>query len=355
MPRRFIKRRRHKVGLPPGSLVPVEVPTGDRVTMTVMDFEGDRLEEREIQTVEECLPFRDSPTVTWLNVTGLHDMELIASLGAEFGLHPLVMEDLVNTEQRPKLEDFQDYLFMVVKMITFSEERREVEDEQVSLILGPRFVLSFQERPGDLFESVRERIRGGRGRIRTMGSDYLAYALVDAVVDHYFVVLEGLGEWIERLEEEVVTDPDPQTMGEIHRLKREMLLLRKATWPMREMVSALGREGTSIVTAPVRVYVRDVYDHTIQVLDTGETLRDIISGLLDTYLSSVSNRMNEIMKVLTIMASIFIPLTFVAGVYGMNFQHMPELALTWAYPACLGLMAVIGGGLVVYFKRKGWM
>jgi len=355
MPRRFIKRRRHKVGLPPGSLVPVEVPTADRVTMTVMDYDQARFEELEIQTVEECLPFRDSPTVTWLNVTGLHDMELIASLGEEFGLHPLVMEDLVNTEQRPKLEDFQDYLFIVIKMITFSEERREVEDEQLSLILGPRFVISFQERPGDIFDAVRNRIRSGKGRIRTMGPDYLAYALVDAAVDHYFVVLEGLGEWIELLEEEVVDEPGPETMSEIHRLKREMLLLRKATWPMREVVSSLGREGASLVSAPVRVYVRDVYDHTIQVLDTGETLRDIVSGLLDTYLSSVSNRMNEIMKVLTIMASIFIPLTFIAGVYGMNFQHMPELAEPWAYPACLGLMALVGGGLVLYFRRKGWM
>ncbi len=352
---RFISRRRHKVGLPPGSLVGVEVQTLERVQLTVMDYDARRLEEVEIASVQECLPFRDSPTVTWLDVVGLQDMELMARLGAEFGLHPLVVEDLVNTEQRPKLEDFQDYLFVVVKMITFSEETHRVEDEQLSLILGPRYVISFQERPGDIFGPVRERIRTGKGRVRTMGADYLAYALVDAVVDHYFVVLEGLGEWIEELEDEVVSEPVPSTMEEIHRVKREMLLLRKATWPLREVVSTLGREGTSLVTAPVRIYVRDVYDHTVQVLDTAETLRDIVSGLLDTYLSSVSNRMNEIMKVLTIMASIFIPLTFIAGEYGMNFQHMPELAMPWAYPAVLVLMAMIALGLLAYFRRKGWL
>ncbi len=352
---RFIVRRRHKVGLPPGSLVPVEVQTLDRVSLTVMDYDAERLEEREVSTVAECLPFRDSPTVTWLDVVGLQDMELVGELGSQFGLHPLVLEDLVNTQQRPKLEDFQEYLFVVIKMLTFDEESRRVDDEQLSLILGPRFVISFQERPGDTFGAVRERIRTGKGRIRTMGVDYLAYALIDAVVDHYFVVLEGLGDWIEELEEEVVTEPVASTMQHIHRVKREMLLLRKATWPLREVVSGLGREGTSLITTPVRIYVRDVYDHTIQVLDTAETLRDIVSGLLDTYLSSVSNRMNEIMKVLTIMASIFIPLTFIAGVYGMNFQHMPELSTTWGYPAVLALMGVIAAGLLVYFKRKGWM
>jgi magnesium transporter len=355
MPRRFTVRRRHKLGLPPGSLVPVEVPALEHVQFTVMDYDAERLEEREITSVAECLPFRESPTVTWLDVVGLHDTELIGELGTQFGLHPLVLEDLVNTEQRPKLEDFEEYLFMVLKMITFSEETQQVSDEQVSLILGPRFVISFQERPGDIFGPVRERIRTGKGRVRTMGPDYLAYALVDAVVDHYFVVLEGLGEWVEELEDEVVSEPAPSTMEEIHRVKREMLLLRKATWPLREVISALGREGTSLVTAPVRIYVRDVYDHTIQVLDTGETLRDIVSGLLDTYLSSVSNRMNEIMKVLTIMASIFIPLTFIAGVYGMNFRYMPELAEPWAYPGVLGLMVLIAVGLLIYFRRKGWL
>ena len=352
---RFVTRRRHKVGLPPGSLVPVEVPALERVQLTVMDYDAGKLEELESATVEECLPFKDAPTVTWLDLVGLQDMELVARLGSEFGLHPLVLEDLVNTQQRPKLEDFQDYLFLVMKMITFSEDTHRVEDEQVSVILGPRYVISFQERPGDIFGPVRERIRTGKGRIRTMGPDYLAYSLVDAVVDHYFVVLEGLGEWIEELEDEVVSAPVPATMEEIHRVKREMLLLRKATWPLREVISALGREGTSLVTAPVRIYVRDVYDHTIQVLDTGETLRDIVSGLLDTYLSSVSNRMNEIMKVLTIMASIFIPLTFIAGVYGMNFRHMPELALPWAYPAVLALMVMIALGLLAYFRRKRWL
>ncbi len=352
---RFIARRSHKVGLAPGSLVPVEVAGAEPARMHVIDYDGEGVRERDVEAVEEVLPFRDEPTVTWLNVDGLGDAELVEDLGERFGLHPLVLEDVLNTGHRPKLEDYGDYLFVVLKMLTFDPDRRQLEDEQVSLVVGPNFVLSFQERAGDVLDPVRERIRTGKGRIRRMGPDYLAYAVMDAIVDHYFVVLEEAGEWIEELEVGLLEDPSEQTMREIHRLKRELLLFRKAVWPAREVAGNFLREEHELVDPEVRPFVRDLYDHCVQIIDTGETLRDLASGMLDTYLSSLSNRTNEIMKVLTIMASIFIPLTFVAGVYGMNFENMPELGWPWAYPAVLALMAVIGGALLLYFRSKDWL
>lgn len=353
VPRRLTPRKSHKLGLSPGSVVPVEAPELESVRITVTDYGPEEVEEREVSDVEECLAFRDSPSVTWINVTGLHDAAVVERLGRHFGLHPLVLEDLVNTEHRPKLEDYEGYLFLVVKMLTARD--REVVDEQVGLVLGPGWVLSFQEREGDVFDPVRQRIRAGKGRIRSMGADYLAYSLVDAVVDHYFVVLEKLGDWVQDEEAEVVKDPDEETVHRIHRLKRELLLMRKAVWPMREVTSALQREETSLVSAEVTFFARDAYDHTIQVIDTVETLRDLTAGLLDTYLTSVSNQMNEVMKVLTIMASIFIPLTFVAGVYGMNFENMPELSQPWGYPAVLLLMGVVAVGMVIGFRARDWI
>jgi magnesium transporter len=324
------------------------------VGLRVTDYGPDGVDERDLDGAEDARPYRDAPGVSWVDVTGVHDGGMVEEIGSAFGLHPLVLEDVVNTHQRPKLEDYEDYVYMVVKMLTATESGT-VEEEQVSIVLGPGWVISFQERPGDVFDPVRERIRTGKGRIREMGPDYLAYALLDALVDHYFVVLERLGDRVERVEEDVVRDPREETVGRIHRLKREILLFRKAAWPLREVTSALHREDTSQVTERVGVFVRDVYDHTVQVIDTAETLRDLVAGMLDTYLTGVSNRMNEVMKVLTVMASIFIPLTFVAGVYGMNFEHMPELGRPWAYPAVLSLMGLVAGGMVVYFRRRGWI
>lgn len=352
---RFTPSKSHKVGLPPGSLVPVEVSSAEAVRMHVLEYDRDELREREPASPEEIPQLRDPPAVTWLNVDGLHDLELLQAIGQRFGLHPLVLEDIVNTGHRPKSEEFDDYLFVVLKMLTFDPARQHLEDEQVSLVVGPGFVLTFQERAGDVLDPVRERIRGAKGRIRGMGPDYLAYSLMDAILDHYYVVLERVGEWIEELEAELVEDPTTATMREIHRLKRELLLFRKAVWPVREVAAALLREENGIVDPEVRPFVRDLYDHAVQLIDTGETLRELASGMLDTYLSSVSNRMNEIMKVLTVMASIFIPLTFVAGVYGMNFERMPELGWRWGYPAVLGLMAVIGGGMAAYFRARDWI
>lgn len=352
--RRFVPRRSHKVGQAPGTVVPGETAASGPVRVTVTDYGPSHLEEGALETADAASAYRGTDSVSWINVTGVHDADAVEELGQRFGLHPLVLEDVVDTHQRPKLEDYDDYLFLVVKMLG-TGRAGQVEEEQVSLVLGPGWVVSFQEREGDVFDPVRERIRADKGRIRRMGADYLAYALLDALVDHYFVVLERLGDWLESVEEGLAEDPDREIPAQIHRLKREILLFRKAAWPLREVTSVLQREETSRITPPVRVFVRDVYDHTVQVIDTAETLRDMAAGIRDTYLTTVSNRTNEVMKVLTVVASVFIPLTFVAGVYGMNFQHMPELGWRWGYPATLALMAVIALGMTVYFRVRDWI
>lgn len=353
MPRLITKSIR--AGLPPGTLVHIGKERTEKVRITVFDYKEDSLEEKTVPSIEETFPFRDKPTVTWINVDGIHDMEVIQKVGKHFGLHPLVLEDIVNTGQRPKLEDYEKQLFIVVKMLTYDENKRETNSEQVSFILGSNFVISFQEAPGDVFDPVRERIRNGKGRIRKMGADYLAYALIDAIVDNYFIILEKLGERIEDLETELVTDPDQDTVGAIHRLKREMIYLRKSVWPLREVVSGLERSECQLIRDPTRPFLRDVYDHTIQVIDTMETYRDMLSGMLDLYLSTISNRMNSVMKVLTIIATIFIPLTFIAGIYGMNFEFMPELHWRWGYPAILAIMFLIGIAMLFFFRKKKWL
>ena len=352
---KLIKRTSKKVGLPPGALVHIGEKKAEKAKITIIDYDETRFEEKEAKTIEECLPLKDRPTVTWINVDGLHQVEILEKLGDCFRLHPLVLEDILNTGQRPKVEDFDDYIYITLKMFHSEDENDEIAEEQVSLILGPRFVRSFQEREGDVFNAIRERIRSARGRIRKMGADYLAYALLDSVVDNYFIVLEKLGEKIEFLEEELVTNPTTETLQIIHNLKREMVFLRKSVWPLREIISGLERGESTLIQESTGIYLRDVYDHTIQVIDTVETFRDIISGMLDIYLSSVSNRMNEVMKVLTIIATIFIPLTLIAGIYGMNFQYMPELGWRWGYPLVWLAMLVIGAIMLVYFRRKRWL
>jgi magnesium transporter len=351
---RLIKRTSKKVGLPPGALVHIGEKKAEEVKITIIDYDEARFQEKEAKTIEECFPLKDKPTVTWINVDGIHQVEILEKLGDCLGLHPLVLEDILNTGQRPKVEDFGDYIYIVLKMF-YSDENDEIAEEQLSLILGPSFVISFQEREGDVFSPIRERIRSARGRVRKMGADYLAYALLDSVVDNYFVVLEKLGEKIEFLEEELVTNPTTETLQVIHDIKREMVFLRKSVWPLREIISGLERGESALIQESTLIYLRDVYDHTIQVIDTVETFRDIISGMLDIYLSSVSNRMNEVMKVLTIIATIFIPLTLIAGIYGMNFQYMPELGWRWGYPLVWLVMLVIGALMLVYFRRKGWL
>jgi len=355
MPRFVMKRTHQKVGLPPGTLVHTGDQKVEKARINIIDYDEARIEEKEVETVEECFPFRDSPSVTWINIDGVHDLELVGKIGEYFNIHPLTLEDIVNTGQRPKLEDFENHIFIVLKMLYCEPVRDEVEAEQVSLIVGSNFVISFQERVGDVFNPVRERIRKGKGRIRRAGADYLAYALIDSIVDNYFVILEQLGEGIEDVEQELATNPTQDTLQNIRVFKKEMLFLRKSVWPLREVVNSLERGELALFHESTGIYLRDVYDHTIQIIDTVESYRDMLSGMLDVYLSSISNKMNEVMKVLTIFASIFIPLTFFAGIYGMNFTFMPELGWPWGYFAALGFMALVGISLVIYFRRKKWL
>jgi magnesium transporter len=352
---RFVKKRLKKVGLPPGTLVHIGEKKTEKVRITIIDYDETNFEEKQIETVEECFPLKDKATVTWINIDGIHDIDVIEKIGKHFRLHSLTLEDIVDAGQRPKIEDFDDHIFIALKMLYHNEKEDEIQTEQVSVIVGSNFVISFQEKEGDVFNPVRERIRTGKGRVRKMGADYLAYALIDTIVDNYFIIPEKFGERIESIEEELVTDPTPETLQAIHTLKRKLIFLRKSLWPLREVVSSLQRTESTLIHESTDIYLRDVYDHTIQVIDTIETSRDILSGMLDIYLSSLSNKMNQVMKVLTIIATIFIPLTFIAGIYGMNFKYMPELEWFWAYPFILVAMVVIGIFMLVYFKRKKWL
>jgi magnesium transporter len=339
---KFVKKSSWKAGMPPGSLVRADEKRTEKVRVTVIDYDEQGVREKDIEDLKECIPFRDSQSVTWINIDGIHQMNVIEEIGSQYGVHPLVLEDIASTGQRPKLEDFRDYVFVVLNMLRFDETGSEIEAEQVSIILGSNFVVSFQEKPGDVFDPVRERIRTAKGRIRNMGADYLMYSLLDAVVDNYFLILEKVGERIEDMEEDLVSEPT-------------LIYLRKSVWPLREVLSQMLRGETLLVKETTSVYLRDVYDHTIQVIDTVETFRDMASGMVDMYMSSVSNRMNEVMKVLTIIATIFIPLTFIAGVYGMNFEKMPELKWGWAYPAVLAVMGIVAVIMITYFRRKKWL
>jgi len=352
---KLIKKQSKKVGLPPGTLVHIGQRKTESVRISVIDYNEQSFQEKEISAIEECLQFKETSTVTWINVDGIHEINLIDKLGRQFELHPLILEDILNTGQRPKFEDFDKYIFVVLKMLSYDDENQAVQAEQVSLVLGPNFVISFQERVGDVFEQIRDRIRNAKGRIRKMGSDYLCYALIDAIIDNYFAILEGFGERIESMEEELVAEPTEKTLQQLHTLKREMIFLRKSVWPLRELISALQRSESSLIQKSTGIYLRDVYDHTIQIIDTIESFRDMISGMLEIYLSSLSNKMNAVMKVLTIIATLFIPLTFVAGIYGMNFKYMPELEWHWAYPAVWLVMVTVAVIMLIYFRKKKWL
>ncbi len=346
-----IKKKSKRFRLMPG---PQEARE-EKVKITIIDYDEVHFQEKEVENVEECFPFKDKPTVTWINVDSIHDIRLIEQIGRHFDMHPLIPEDIVNTAQRPKYEDFGGYIFTVLKMLFYDEQVGETTSEQVSLIVGSNFVISFQEKEGDVFNPIRERIRNAKGRIRKMGADYLAYALIDAIVDNYFIILERFGEKIENTESELVLNPTPETLQVIHKLKREMIFLRRSVWPLREVISGLQHSESALIHKSTAIFLRDVYDHTIQVIDTIETFRDMTSGMLDIYLSSISNKMNEVMKVLTIIATIFIPLTFIAGIYGMNFKYMPELGWRFGYIMIWFVMLVVTITMLFYFRRKKWL
>jgi magnesium transporter len=351
---RNAKRKSHKAGLPPGSLVHIGEQRVDKAFITLFEYDEKDFCEMKVERIEKVFECIGRPTVKWIDVDAVHDTGLVKKIGDRFQIHPLVLEDIVSATQRPKIEIYDGYLFAVIKMLTYDENSRRVDSEQISMIAGEGYLITFQETPGDVFDSVRERIRSARGRIRQSGVDYLMYSLMDAVVDNYFIILEKFSDDIEKLEEAVVENPSVEVLHAAHAMKREMIYLRRQVWPLREVLSSMTKSGIRMIGNDVIVYLRDVHDHTIQIIETLETQRDILSGILDIYLSSMSNRMNEVMKVLTIIATIFIPLTFIAGVYGMNFKFMPELEWRWGYFMVWGIMIVTGSGLLIYFKKKDW-
>lgn len=344
-----------KTGMAPGTMLFIGEQKQDKARVDLMHYSGTVLHELRDVTVQQCAEFVKTPGITWINVNGIHDVKQIEALGKVFNLHPMTLEDLVNTTQRPKVEEFPNYLFIVLKMMSFSDMTNMLVMEHVSLILGKSSVISFLEDEGDLFDTVRNRIRAATGRIRLLKADYLAYSLMDAVVDHYFLTVERIGDRIEDIDEQILIEPRQEDIKEIHQLKRDILHLRKAVWPFREEVGAIAKSDSALLHPETRVFWRDLYDHTIQIIDMAETCRDILGGMHDTYLSSISNRMNEVMKMLTIISTIFIPLTFVVGVYGMNFEYMPELQWHYGYGLIWGLMLAISLGLFIYFKRKRWL
>ena len=341
-----------KSGLPPGTLVYIGEERTEEVEISIFDFNEKAFEETTGAGVEECARSLASSRVSWINITGLHDVEMMKLIAEKLEIHPLIMEDILNTEQRPKLQDLDDTLFLVLKMVRPLEDRYGLE--QISLILKGKCVITFQEQRGDVFEPVRERIRKNTGRVRKAGADYLLYALIDSIVDGYFPYLEYVSESLDNTETRIIETPDVDVLQELHLRKRELIRIRKNTWPMREMVHALVQGGTKLVTRATNVYMKDLQDHVMQIVDTAESLRDVVAGLLELYLSTSSSRANEVMKVLTIIATIFIPLTFVAGVYGMNFVYMPELAVKAGYPVVLAVMVLISGGMLLYFRKKKW-
>ncbi|MCB1665509.1 MAG: magnesium/cobalt transporter CorA [Pseudomonadales bacterium] len=351
---KLVRKRGKKVGAPPGTLLHVGETHTESTSLSLLTYNQEQYKVSRLSQVSDLKRGTFLDQVTWLNIEGVHDAAVVQSVGEMFELHPLVMEDILNTDQRPKIEVHEHYLYIVVKVLNFDVADSQARVEQISLILGNGFVLSFQEGKDDIFQGVRTRLESGR-RIRTLGPDYLCYALIDTVVDNYFMLLEQFGDQVELLEEELLSNPTPDTLQKIHHYKREMLLLRKAVWPLREVLTSMIRDDSTQISQDTQLYLRDVYDHTIHIMDTVDTIRDLLAGMLDLYISSTSNRMNEIMKVLTIFASIFMPLTFIAGIYGMNFQYMPELSIRWAYPAVMAVMALIGVGLAFYFRWKKWL
>lgn len=350
---KLVQKRSKKAGLSPGTLIHIGEQKAEAVKIALFNYAGTRCDERPVTNLDELQPPADE-TVMWIDVGGVHKVDVLEVFGKQFNLHSLLLEDIANTDQRPKLDDYETYLFLVVKMLS-ATERGDILVEQVSFVLGRNYVLSFQENGTDVFHSVRDRLRGGKGRLRQNGSDYLLYALVDAIVDQYFAVLESLGEKIETLQERVVADPSPDTLRDIHALKRQLLFVRRAVWPLREATNSLSRSECPFLHEPTKVFFRDVYDHVVQIVDTIETLREMVSASLDIYLSSVSYRLNAVMRVLTVITTIFMPLSFIASIYGMNFEHMPELKWEWGYPLILGLMGLVAAGMLIGFRQRKWL
>jgi magnesium transporter len=337
---RLFKRHQAALGLPPGTLVYDREKRVPDVSIRVMDYGPEACQVRRTARIEETFALRDSQTVSWIDIEGLHDTEMLNRLGAHFGLHPLVLEDILNTHQRPKLEEYDDYLFLVVRMLAAGGNGAGLHSEQVSIILGRRFVMTLQEIPGDVFDPVRKRVEQGRGRARRMGPDYLVYSLIDSMVDGYFVLLEKIAERIESVEQSIAHAPRPEDLARVHELRRELVYLRRNIWPLRDVVAGLDRTESPLVNDDTRVYLRDLHDHVVQVIESMENFRDVLASLQDLYLSGIGQRTNEVIRVLTVISTIFVPLTFLAGVYGMNFRVLPELEWRWGYLGFWGVSLV---------------
>jgi magnesium Mg(2+) and cobalt Co(2+) transport protein (corA) len=338
----------------PGTPIHIGKRKLDKVSLGVIEYNCNNIKKTTPHYIEECKKNHIESSIKWINIDGLHETAVLEQLGKSFSLHPLVVEDMLNTEQRPKIEDYGSYIFLVTKMLSYDSTKKAIVSEQQSIVLGSDFVITAGEKEGDVFNPIRERLENESSRIRKLGADYLAYSLLDAIVDNYFIVLEKLGDEIEEVEEMLINKPDPQALRFINDLKRDMLYMHKCIWPLREVTGILERGESPLVTESTHLYLRDVYDHVIQAMDTAETYRDILSGLIDIYLSSLSNKMNEIMKVLTMISTLFIPLTFLAGLYGMNFKFMPELEWRWGYFTILGIMVIVTVSMLYFFKRKKW-
>ncbi len=352
---RFLKHRVRKTGIESGTLVHIGQMMKGEPKITVTTYDQGRAEVHAAGNVKECLPLPDKKGITWISINGLHDKGIMEDLGEHFGFHPLFLEDIMNTDTRLKVEDFGEYIFMVMKFLSSEEGGKKISSEQVSLIFGKNYLISFQESEKDRFSHIRDTIVNSQSRARAEGTDYLAYLLIDLAVDQYFNVLEGIGDAIDEVEEILLGRPDQDSYQRIHGLKNNALFLRKSVFPLREILDYLEHGESKLIRKSTRIYYKDVYDHTVQIMETLDTYRDMISGMLDMYLSSVSNRLNEIMKVLTIFSTIFIPLTFLAGVYGMNFHYLPELEWRWSYPAFWLFAVLLAGTMLFIFKRKGWL
>lgn len=341
------------IGAPPGSLFYNGQQRGERIKITLIEFNESEFIEKDFYDLSDCLSHVKDNMVKWINVEGVHNTAMVEKIGQFYNIHPLTLEDIVHVDQRPKFEDYDHYLLSVLKMITYDEK---VQGEQLSLVLLKNTVISFQEPDGgDAFDIIRNRLRQAKGRVRKLGADYLFYALMDAVVDWYFHVIEKIGDKVEEIEEEIINSPKRESLIQLYSMKREIIYLRKQVWPLRDMISNLLRSDSELITANTQLFFRDLQDHSTRIIDTVETYRDVLGGMMDIYLSTNSNKMNEVMKVLTIMSSIFIPVTFIAGVYGMNFEYMPELKSPYGYAGVWIIMLSVMGGLLVYFKRKKWM
>ena len=343
-----------KAGLPPGTLIHVGKEPMVPGRITLISYNADRVEERPVQTVDDILRSRDSSAITWVHCEGLDIVAMIETIGHHFGIHPLVLEDILNTHQRPKFEEYQDYLFIVLKTLT-SDQALTVHHEQISILMFADILFTFREKQDPLFNALKLRLTNAKGRLRSLGTDYLTYAIMDTVVDQYFTLSDTLEEAIEAVELKLLDRPRPQTFTTIQLLKRELVFIRKAITPLREVLAAMQRREAGLIQEKTLPYFRDVFDHTIRVIDTMDSYRDLINGMLEIYLSTVSNRMNEIMKVLTVFATIFIPLTFIVLIYGMNFEFMPELHWKWSYPILWGFFFLIPAVLLVWFRKKKWL